>query len=41
MSALAKYEGAVPMKAVFAHVAENLLQNLGDEALPTADRALA
>lgn len=40
MSALARYEGKVPMKAYFAHVAHNLLANLGPEALPMADRAL-
>lgn len=40
MSALAKYQGAVNMKAYFAHVAENLLAKLGEDALPAADQAL-
>ena len=41
MSALAKYEGAVPMQAYFSHVAENLIKNLGeDEVLPAAEKAL-
>lgn len=40
MSVLAKYQGKVPMKAYFAQAARHLLTQLGEDALPAADRAL-
>lgn len=40
MAALDKYRGAVDVDAYFAHVAEKMVTQLGDEALPAAEQAL-
>ena len=40
MNALAKFRDAVDVDAYFAHVADGLVAEMGDGALPAAEQAL-